>query len=152
MSWRRTCPAALFRLRPMSRVTIVAVLAAAALALLVVAGCSEGDVGATPETVVGTVPTETTGGNEDLPALSLTGDAAAGEQVFKTAGCTSCHTLAAAGSTGTVGPNLDDAKPSYELAVTRVTKGQGGMPSFEGQLDPQQIADVAQYVVESTSG
>jgi mono/diheme cytochrome c family protein len=131
--------------------TVVATLVAA-LALLVVAGCSEGDVGATPETVVGTVPTETTGSSADIPALGLTGDAAAGEQVFKTAGCTACHTLAAAGSNGTVGPNLDDAKPSYELAATRVTEGQGGMPSFADQLDAQQIADVAQYVVESTSG
>ena len=26
--------------------------------------------------------------------------------------CASCHTLAAAGSTGTVGPNLDQLKPS----------------------------------------
>ena len=31
------------------------------------------------------------------------------------AGCSGCHTLAAAGSNGTVGPNLDDAKPSKEL-------------------------------------
>ena len=53
---------------------------------------------------------------------------------------------------GTVGPNLDDAKPSYELAVTRVTEGQGGMPKFGDKLEPQQIADVAQYVVDSTSG
>jgi mono/diheme cytochrome c family protein len=150
---RRTCPAVLFRLRPMSRVAIVAVLAAAGLALLVVAGCSEGDVSATPETVEGTLPTETTATcPADVPACDLTGDAAAGEAIFTSAGCVSCHTLSAAGSTGTIGPNLDEAKPSYDLAVTRVTKGQGGMPSFAGQLDDQQIADVAQYVVESTSG
>jgi len=40
----------------------------------------------------------------------------------------------------------------YDLAVTRVTKGQGGMPSFADKLEAQQIADVAQYVVESTGG
>jgi mono/diheme cytochrome c family protein len=67
-------------------------------------------------------------------------------------GCGGCHTLAAAESTGTVGPNFDEAKPSYELAVTRVTMGQGGMPKFGDTLEAQQIADVAQYVVESTSG
>ena len=43
------------------------------------------------------------------PALELTGDAAAGETVFASAGCGACHTLSAAGSSGTVGPNLDDA-------------------------------------------
>jgi mono/diheme cytochrome c family protein len=136
----------------MRRIALLVVLLLAAVAL-VVAGCSEGNVEATPETVVGEVPTETTEtGSEDLPALALTGDAAAGASVFESAGCGACHTLSAAGSSGTVGPNLDDAKPSYELAVTRITKGQGGMPSFADQLEPQQIADVAQYVVESTGG
>ena len=72
--------------------------------------------------------------------------------MFASAGCAACHTLAAANSTGTVGPNLDDAKPSYELAVQRVTLGQGGMPSFKDQLEPQQIADVAQFVASSTGG
>ena len=61
-------------------------------------------------------------------------------------------TRSAAGTSGTVGPNLDDAQPSYELAVERITLGQGGMPSFQDQLEPQQIADVAQYVVSSTGG
>jgi mono/diheme cytochrome c family protein len=135
------------------RRTSLLLVASLALLALIVAGCSEGTVEATPNTVVGEVPTEPTEtGGGDIPALELTGDASAGAEVFTSAGCGSCHTLSAAGSSGTVGPNLDDAKPSYELAATRVTKGQGGMPSFEGQLEPQQIADVAQYVVESTSG
>jgi len=37
---------------------------------------------------------------------SLTGPAAAGKAVFLSAGCASCHTLAAAASTGTIGPDL----------------------------------------------
>jgi mono/diheme cytochrome c family protein len=136
----------------MRRTALFAILLLAALAL-VVAGCSEGDVEATPETVIGDVPTETTEtGSEDVPALALTGDATAGASIFESAGCGACHTLSAAGTSGTVGPNLDEAKPSYELAVTRVTKGQGGMPAFGEQLEAQQIADVAQYVVESTGG
>ena len=55
----------------------------------------------------------------------------------------SCHTLAAANATGTVGPNLDEAKPDFQLATARVTLGKGVMPSFKGQLTDQQIADVA---------
>ena len=58
----------------------------------------------------------------------------------------SCHTLADAGSTGTVGPNLDQAKPPASLVVDRVTHGKGPMPSFSGQLSEQQIEDVAAYV------
>jgi mono/diheme cytochrome c family protein len=69
---------------------------------------------------------------------------AQGKQVF--AACASCHTLADAGATGTIGPNLDEAKPSKELAVDRVTNGKGVMPSFKGQLTPEQIEAVATYV------
>jgi mono/diheme cytochrome c family protein len=141
----------LVRLTAMRRPLSVLALLLAAIALLAV-GCSEGDVSATPETVEGTIPQETTGGGENLPALDLTGDATAGKEVFASAGCTACHTLAAAGSTGTVGPNLDEAKPSYELVVQRVTLGQGGMPSFADQLEPQQIADVAEFVSSSAGG
>jgi mono/diheme cytochrome c family protein len=142
------------RLRAMRRPAIVLALSVVALLLgVVAAGCSEGEVGATPNTVEGTLPTETTGGNEaDLPALKLTGDATAGKAVFESAGCTACHTLSAAGSTGTVGPNLDQAKPSFDLVVQRVTLGQGGMPSFKDQLQPQQIADVAEFVSSSAGG
>ena len=74
------------------------------------------------------------------------GDAAAGKEVFESAGCTSCHTLADAGASGTVGPNLDEAKPPATLVVERVTNGAGAMPSFKDQLSEKQIADVAAYV------
>jgi cytochrome c6 len=120
--------------------------------VLLVAGCGGGkEVGATPDTIVGSVPTETTSGS-DLPALALKGDPTAGKAIFASKGCGGCHTLKAAGSGGNVGPNLDDAKPTYELAVTRVTEGKGVMPKFGEQLKAQQIADVAQFVVSSTSG
>jgi mono/diheme cytochrome c family protein len=74
-------------------------------------------------------------------------DAAAGAKVFASAGCGSCHTLAAAKSSGQVGPNLDDAKPGYDVVVAKVTDGGGGgMPAFGGQLSEQQIHDVAAFV------
>ncbi len=85
-----------------------------------------------------TTPTETTSGGG--------GDAAAGKEVFASAGCASCHTLADAGASGSVGPDLDSAKPAYSLVVDRVTNGRGVMPSFKGQLDEKQIEDVAAYV------
>jgi cytochrome c553 len=74
------------------------------------------------------------------------GNATAGKAVFAKAGCGSCHTLQDAGSSGTVGPNLDDAKPSHDLVVERVTNGMGVMPSFKGQLSEKEIQDVAAYV------
>ncbi len=101
----------------------------------------------------GTEPTTTEGAPATTGESSGgSGDATAGEAVFASAGCGSCHTLEAAGSNGQVGPNLDDAKPSAELVVDRVTNGKNVMPSFKDSLDEQQIQDVAAYVVASTSG
>lgn len=81
---------------------------------------------------------------------TLSAAAARGKQVFATAGCASCHTLAAADSTGTTGPNLDQRKPAKQLVVNRVANGFGAMPAFKDQLTEQQIDDVATFVVEST--
>jgi mono/diheme cytochrome c family protein len=108
---------------------------------------SESETGQEGET---TAPTDTAGG-ETQPPPAAEGDAAAGEEVFASSGCASCHTLAAAGATGTVGPNLDEAQPDHALVVDRVTNGSGAMPAFEGQLSEEQIQDVAAYVVASTS-
>jgi mono/diheme cytochrome c family protein len=131
-------------------VTLLALLALIAFPVGL-AGCGGGEeVSPTPETVEGTLPAATTA--EEGPASTLQGDASNGEKIFASAGCGGCHTLKAAGSTGNVGPNLDDAKPDLALAINRVTNGSGAMPSFKGQLSDQEIADVAQYVVDSTQG
>lgn len=110
------------------------------------ASCAEGfpECDDTPEVT----PTEETTA-ETTPAE---GDATNGATVWENAGCGSCHTLAAAGATGAVGPNLDDLKPSQETVVQQVTNGGGGMPAFGDQLSEQEILDVAAYVVESTQG
>ena len=94
-----------------------------------------------------TTAAETTGG--ETTAAAAEGDAAAGEAVFKTAGCAGCHTLAAAGANGNVGPNLDEAKPDYALVMDRVTNGMGAMPSFSGQLSEDDIKNVAAYVSQN---
>lgn len=131
----------------------------AVVAVVAVMGCGGGEEAApTAETVVGgdtgttteagttTTQTETGGGG------GTQGDPAKGEEVFASAGCGGCHTLKAAGSSGSVGPNLDEAKPSHDLVVDRVTNGKGAMPSFKDQLSEQDIQNVAAYVVQSTSG
>jgi len=96
-----------------------------------------------------TTPAETNPGN---PQPGADADVVAGKEVFESAGCVGCHTLADAGATGTVGPNLDEAKPPHDLVVTRVTNGMGAMPPFKDQLSEKQIQDVAAYVVASTQG
>jgi mono/diheme cytochrome c family protein len=71
---------------------------------------------------------------------------AAGLAVFASAGCGSCHTLAAAHATGDVGPNLDDLKPSEALVAHQVANGGAAMPSFAGRLSKAQITAVAKFV------
>ena len=116
-------------------------LAVLVLALVLpfgVGACGSGEERDTEaETVEGTVP------QEEAPAE---GDAAAGKGLFASQGCGGCHTFQAAGTNGTVGPNLDDRKPSYEDAFKQVQNGGGGMPAYGGKLSEKQIADVASFV------
>jgi mono/diheme cytochrome c family protein len=63
------------------------------------------------------------------------------------ASCGSCHTFSEAGSTGSVGPNLDETTMSLEEAAQQIAKGGNGMPAFEGQLTDEQIQALAEYVV-----
>lgn len=84
--------------------------------------------------------------NPPKPAPRDGGAAKDGKSIFASAGCGGCHTFSNAGSSGTVGPNLDESKPSLELAVDRITNGRGGMPAFKGQLSEDQIRAVAEYV------
>jgi cytochrome c6 len=77
---------------------------------------------------------------------SSSSDDQAGAKVFSDAGCNNCHTLKAAGATGTVGPNLDKLQPSSDLVVKQVNSGGGAMPSFKGKLSDAQIKAVADYV------
>ena len=68
-----------------------------------------------------------------------------GKDIF-TANCGSCHTLKDAGTSGTVGPNLDQLKPSLAIVQKQVTNGGGAMPAFKGTLTAAQIMAVAKYV------
>ena len=109
---------------------------------------------ATPEGKVTGVTVQTTTTTASVPAQYKSGDATAGKQIFKTGPCAGCHTLADAGTSGTVGPNLDQVQPppSLSLVVDRLLNGKGAMPSFKGTFSTKQIADVAAYVVKATGG
>jgi cytochrome c6 len=134
----------------MGRHVAVLVLILGALGL-VGAGCGGGSDSSSPATTAETTTAETTtgattGGGETTTGGSATGDAANGKAVFASAGCGGCHTYSKAGSSGSIGPNLDDLAPSFDAVVTQVTNGGGPMPSFKGDLTPQQIQDVAAFV------
>jgi ferredoxin-NADP reductase/cytochrome c553 len=84
------------------------------------------------------------------PAATAPGSAAAGKAVFASAGCGACHTLEAAGASGTVGPNLDDVKSDAEHVSEVVTNGKGAMPPYKGRLSDKQIRYVAACVAQAT--
>ena len=109
--------------------------------VLLLAACGSGTVTTpTPNTVIGNAPTTTT-----TPGGGGKGTATAGKTVF-TSNCSACHALADANAKGTVGPNLDQLKPSEAIVAAQVTNGGAVMPAFKGKLTPQQIQDVAAYV------
>ena len=139
----------------------LAVSAAVLLGVVgVAAGCgSQGEKSAAPETVIGTLPKPTT------PTTTAKGNPAAGKAVFTSAGCAGCHTFTPAGSTATVGPNLDNLADYAKKAgqpVDVFTRGAivspppsyvppgfptNVMPTTFGQtLKPQQIEDLVAFL------
>ena len=116
-------------------VVLPAALFVAVLALAVSA-CGGDDDSSTPPPPP---PAETDTGGD-------TGEAVDGAAVFASAGCGSCHTFTPAGSTGTVGPNLDEISLSVGQVGEQVRNGGGAMPPFEGDLSDAEIAAVAEYV------
>ena len=119
----------------------IALLVLVGALALVAAGCG-GDDNSSGAEETAPATTETTGGDTG----GESGDAANGKTVFASAGCGGCHTFEAAGSSGSVGPNLDDASPSFDAVVTQVTNGGGAMPAFGDELSEQEIRDVAAFV------
>jgi cytochrome c oxidase subunit II len=98
------------------------------------------------------------------------GTAAAGRTVFADNGCSSCHTLSAAGATGTVGPDLDKL-PSYaqqagqplasfvrQSIVDPNAYVQPGYPksvmpqTFGSSLSKTQLDALVQFLVSAASG
>jgi mono/diheme cytochrome c family protein len=110
------------------------------IALYIAKCAGNANCGVTAEKPAPTTTAPATTGGSTTPA------APNGKQVFASAGCGSCHTLKNAGSTGTVGPNLDQLKPSESRVEHQVEFGGAVMPAFKGRLTPAQIKAVATYV------
>lgn len=135
------------RSRAMSRLATGMVSAVLAVGLL--AACGGDDEADTASAPTATTETTAPATTETTETETSTQEASAeGKQVF-TANCASCHTLADADASGSVGPNLDDVKPSKEKVESQVKSGGGAMPAFEGKLSPAEITAVAEYVADA---
>ena len=127
-------------------------------------GATETELAPTESVPTESAPTQTaTTGTGEAPA----GAAAAGKQIFTASAqppCASCHTLAEANATGTVGPDLDqvlqgkDAAFIHESIVNpeaEIAQGFTGgiMPAtYSDQLDDQELADLVAFLEQSVNG
>jgi mono/diheme cytochrome c family protein len=129
----------------------------AMISAVIILGVEKKEAEAAPNGSTETQSSSLPGQTTSTPATTTTaapagggGDPVAGKQVYAFAGCGGCHTLKAAGSTGTVGPNLDQLKPDAARVAHQVLVGGGPMPSFKAALSPKQIRDVAAFVATSS--
>lgn len=94
------------------------------------------------------------GGDDDsggsaTPAGDEGATAASGEALFKER-CSSCHTLAAAGADGAVGPNLDDLAPDAARVQAAIKNAPGVMP--ENLAEGEEAQRIAEYVAGAAGG
>jgi mono/diheme cytochrome c family protein len=143
-------------------VGIAAALVLSTIALVISAGGNTNTVTVTAPAAAG----QTSGGGQ---APQLTGDAL-GAQLFTAGkpdvgaiGCGSCHTMKAAGTSGTVGPNLDKELTADPASATResivdpnkeIVSGYSAnvMPTNYGTaLTAQELDALVNYVYHSTN-
>jgi mono/diheme cytochrome c family protein len=147
-----------------------------AVAILAFAGgLLVGDLGASPETKTVYLSSATAEGEE---AMGPSGEmmegegaesptestgSAPGSALFASVGCGSCHTLSAAGSTGTTGPNLDESlapddntQGIEEMILNPNEEVIEGYPpnvmpqNYSQTLSKPEIHELAEYLVATT--
>ena len=126
---------------------LAAGLAAAALALAIVALTSGIEHGAD---------------EESEPRVMAQAEAGTGLAVFARMGCGSCHTLAAAGSQGEIGPDLDQRLPTHDRAslIARITTPPSAdgmdfsvMPqNFGSRMDAAELDALVDFLLATRKG
>jgi mono/diheme cytochrome c family protein len=91
------------------------------------------------------------------PALTAEAPDAAqlekGKTLFKSGAvpaCAVCHTLQDAGTSGAIGPNLDELKPDMDRVLKVLKSGLGAMPSYATTMSEDDMKAVAAYVSHVT--
>ena len=99
------------------------------------------------------------GGDATTTAQVATGESQTGRALFARMGCASCHTLAAAGSTGEFGPNLDRRLRAHTAASLEATildppgpRGFAAMPrDFGARMSDAELDALVSFLLASRS-
>ena len=138
-------------------VVVTLVLFVATLAAVEVFAKEPKEEAAVGETTTEPAPAPTTT-QATQPPPAPAGDAAAGKPVFNAQGCGSCHAFSAAGSSGSVGPDLDEALQGKDAAFIHESIvdpnkeiATGYPPSvmpenFGETLTPKQVDDLVAFL------
>jgi hypothetical protein len=130
------------------------------LLVLAVYGCIAAGL-ALPVALGGTSPTSESNGVASGSIGTYPGNISAGKRVFVQF-CGKCHSMAAAGTSGTLGPNLDHDKVNFTRVVTAVYEGIGGVQAeyrlqhtCSASLGPRcitftELYNVAKFVVTAS--
>ena len=100
------------------------------------------------------------GGEDGRQRVVATGEAQGGRALFARMGCATCHTLAAAGSTGEFGPNLDQRLGAHTAESLRATildppgpGGFSGMPEdFGRRMSDAELDALVSFLLASRAG
>jgi cytochrome c5 len=91
---------------------------------------------------------QTGGGGEGGGGASASAE---GKQIF-TQSCGTCHTLSDAGTSGTIGPNLDELKPDKSRVQTAIENGGAGTGAMPANIVTGQEAEAVADYVSSVAG
>jgi mono/diheme cytochrome c family protein len=120
-------------------VAVCVLLTAAMLGAVIALAGEPPEPGARVESRPGVLPPTTS--TETAPPAAPAGNAAAGKALFTSQGCGSCHTFKPAGSTASVGPDLD------KLAADAQKANRGSLQAYAAES----IKDPGAYVVPGYS-
>jgi cytochrome c oxidase subunit 2 len=97
-------------------------------------------------------------GSGDEGSARATSEDESGRAVFVRMGCGSCHTLAAAGSAGSIGPNLDQrlSRHTRDSLIARITAAPSetesfsAMPTdFASRMNPRELDALVSFLLAS---
>lgn len=103
---------------------------------------------ATPAQPASAPPPAATPAAPPVQSAASTADLTRGRALFNDWSCGTCHALADADASGSIGPSLDGNRALTAQSVAAiVTHGQGAMPGFGGQMTDEEIGVLAAYIV-----